>query len=160
MHISLISSNSNTKRLDLMDTVGQENDPNGPFYFPPSSSSSTNLIDVSPHLILLYTCDEATQTQNVSIMDRISGLVRGSIQFGFSSFPNMIKIDSHSNILVRTCDEPVAASLIKYFDSDGNLLCQLDSPNRFARFNRIDLNRDHDDELVCFCKEERNILFF
>lgn len=143
-----------------MNTIGQEQHPNEPFYFPPGSPS-TNLIDVSTGLILVYSADEVNQTQTVSIVNRWSGLVQGEIKFGFNSFPNMIKLDSKSNILVRTCDEPAA---IKYFDSSGNLLCQLvgsfNNPNRFVRFNRIDLNRLRNDQLACFCKEDRNILFF
>lgn len=150
-----------------MDIIGQDSDPHCAFYFP-STILSTNLIDMSMNLILIYTADENTQTQTVHIIDRSNGLEQGCILFGFNSFPNTIKLDSNSNILVRTCDGPAAASLVKYFDSKGKLIHQLggdvNNPNRFARFNRIDLVRhpryDHNDELMCFCKEDRNILFF
>lgn len=150
-----------------MDIIGQDSDPERPFYFT-STLLSTNLIDMSQSFILIYTADEETQTQSVHVIERASGRAQGCIQFGFNSFPNTIKLDSNSNILVRTCDGPAAASLLRYYSPTGVILTQLggdvNNPNRFARFNRIDLIRpggNHDnDELMCFCKEDRNILFF
>ena len=176
--------------------MGQESDPSGIFYFggqckesldsletlenvddSSSSCSSVNLIDVSSRILLIYTSDEVKRMQRVSIVSRINGLVQGCIEFGYNSFPSMIKIDSCSNILVRTCDSgdqampifPAARnSLIKYFDFRGNLLVQLGADlnnnnnlaNPFDSFNRIDLNRERDDELVCFCRQHGIILFF
>lgn len=150
--------------------MGQATDPTGPFYV----ATSSNLIDASASHLLVYTSDDAEQVQRVAVVDRSSGRARGRINFDYTSFPYMIKLDAHSNILVRACDANAppplaAASLIKYFDTSGALLLQISElalhraplHRDFSRFNRIDLNQlDGDDQLICFSKQDGIILFF
>lgn len=139
-------------KLDLVNTIGQDKDPNEPFYF-----ASLILLNASSKIMLFYSCNVVNEEHCLQIMNRKTGLIQGSINMEFNYFPKDIKIDLHSNILFRKCDQPLA-HMLRYFDSYGNLLVEFGN-DQFTRFDRIDLNKNQE-ELICFSFRAKNILFF
>ena len=134
-------------RLDLLAAYGQETSVSEPFYF-----ANGNLIDASPHVILYYYFDESEQNHYLKVFERSSGRKVGRIDFDFSYFSKMIKIDALSNILIKL--EP--NNVIKYYDARGSLLGEF-ADARFEKFSRIDLTSD--DRLTCYDKA-LNRLFY
>jgi hypothetical protein len=134
--------------LNLIKTYGQETNKDAAFYF-----SNGMLLDVSVERILFYDFDETNKKQFIKILDRENGKLCGTIDFQFDYFSKMIRIDSHSNIILKLY-EPF--NVLKYYDLNGNLLFESFNQD-FVKFARIDLTSD--DTLICLDNANNKVFY-